>query len=793
MSAHDGSALARRGPRRGRRACRFSRTARAETWPKSAPNPGMWHAHHPWGVLRGRENCMGQMGGLPIGGARGARGPALGQVLRDSRFRVASPGNAFRLAEREQRQRQTAAFFGAGPPGGKAGDSKRRAKPIPRLASFDWLVAVDNSLRWGTGRGLERFAEVDQYLLRGEAPPTLVIAMDQEQTQWTALHFLQYGPPELCCLGIFDNFHRRHNDLWAAMKGSGMIGYYLCKIPELNLSYGPFQNSAWMSDYMDGASDLAQALTPDDHLLLRLWPGICKDMQFHVPELQGRSARAEFLRELPSFPIFNKKGPKAATSRWMSWQGAFRFHDRYHHTKLLVSVYVSMQKGWIASADEVWAADEVFAAADAKGPGQQEGVAEPPPRPVAASSSSSTCAAPPCSAEPPAKQARRDTRPLEALRSTQKGKFKNTFVAVTKAMANPDLLFGARMIATLTAGEELAHGLTAKTMRGPEKTVEFFIGWALYSWLEPLGDMIASLADPLALGAMGISVEFLGVEYRDLTPQSPLVVCEDIHCARAVRFASELLRTRCSSMSWHTSSYPGLLGPLLSRDRSIVDAHMELFKRHASAYEAAKEIRRPEIARMVQRSCMRGKFMQSCIFFAKRNEWRVSPQLIELVEAAFLGLRQTKMNEDANQQVRDLETRASAHKLHNAIAVWNVPVASKLLSKCQWKEATVDPSVPTLRLSSEIFKKTCEAEDASPPATRLPASPHNRGCGPGGGGGGGQAMWGRLAFAQQAQGLGIPPAASPPRTRLFFPFTPFLLLPARPTCHPGFCGAGHQG
>ena len=142
------------------------------------------------------------MGGLPTGGGGG--GSCLGQVLRDSRFRVASPGNAFRLAAREQWQRQIASYFDVGPPGGKAGDSKRRAKPIPRLASFDWLVAVDNSLRWGTGRGLERFAEVDRYLLQGEAPPTLVIAMDQEQTQWAALHFLQHGPPELRCLGVFE-------------------------------------------------------------------------------------------------------------------------------------------------------------------------------------------------------------------------------------------------------------------------------------------------------------------------------------------------------------------------------------------------------------------------------------------------------------------------------------------------------------------------------------------------------------------------------------------------------------
>ena len=102
-------------------------------------------------------------------------------MLRGSKFRVASPGNAFCVTERKQWQRQITSFF-ASRSSDKAGDNnkpKRREEfTIPRLASFDWLVAVDNSLRWGTGQGLERFAETVRYLLQGEAPPTMVFAVD---------------------------------------------------------------------------------------------------------------------------------------------------------------------------------------------------------------------------------------------------------------------------------------------------------------------------------------------------------------------------------------------------------------------------------------------------------------------------------------------------------------------------------------------------------------------------------------------------------------------------------------
>ena len=100
--------------------------------------------------------------------------------------------------------------------------------------------------------------------------------------------------------------------------------------PEYNLTYGPWQNSDWLNDFMDGAADVAQHLSANDPLLLRVWPGICKDMGFNAPELQDSVARANFLQSLPTFVslCFVMKGQKAATSRWMSWQTSFRFNDK---------------------------------------------------------------------------------------------------------------------------------------------------------------------------------------------------------------------------------------------------------------------------------------------------------------------------------------------------------------------------------------------------------------------------------------------------------------------------------
>ena len=261
----------------------------------------------------------------------------------------------------------------------------------------------------------------------------------------------------LCIVGVHDGFHRRHNDCWQAMQSSGTVGYFVCKMLELNMSYGPWQSSAWMRSLEDGAMDVATLMTENDPVLLRLWPGICDDMDWLDTEQQGASARRAFLQGLPLLDVFNKKGPKASTSRWMSWQAAFRWHDPYHHTKMLVCLYVALKKGWVNNAADVWCSS-TSAEPDVEADGAAAAAAAAPARPTAA--------------------VKWTTKPLAAGIASQKGAFLNTFTAVLKSMGNPDLLYAARMLGYLTAGEEKAHAKMASEMKGADKTIEFFSDWA---------------------------------------------------------------------------------------------------------------------------------------------------------------------------------------------------------------------------------------------------------------------------------------------------------------------------
>jgi len=210
-------------------------------------------------------------------------------------------------------------------------------------------------------------------------------------------------------------------------------------------------------------------------------PIICDDLGYDEPELQGPEARAEFIKKLPLLPVFCNKGPKASTSRWMSWQAAFRWHDPYHHTKLLVSAHVALRKGWLRHAEDLWedSAAVQLVVVDSADAGASSSSAKPP-------------------------EIKRTTRPLAAVTASQKGKFLNTFAAVLKSMANPDLLLGARMLCCLTAWEEIAHAEMAMKMKSAGSTAKFFDSWAEWSWLRPLEHAIGVFKDTVKLGRMGV-------------------------------------------------------------------------------------------------------------------------------------------------------------------------------------------------------------------------------------------------------------------------------------------------
>lgn len=186
------------------------------------------------------------------------------------------------------------------------------------------------------------------------APPTIVFCMDQHQVQWCAFYYLTLGKPGLCSVAVMDHNHRRSNDVWDAIRAAGRAADIIHCLLWQNISYGPWQKGQWGRELQAAALDCSKTLKPNDPLLLRLWKEICLERNFESEDQCGEAARAEFLKELPECPAILHKGPKSSVSRWFSWNSAMKFQMPHHHTKLLVGVFLGVQKGWWKHYSELW-------------------------------------------------------------------------------------------------------------------------------------------------------------------------------------------------------------------------------------------------------------------------------------------------------------------------------------------------------------------------------------------------------------------------------------------------------
>ena len=88
--------------------------------------------------------------------------------------------------------------------------------------------------------------------------------------------------------------------------------------------------------------------------------------------------------------------------------------------------------------------------------------------------------------------------------------------------------------------------------------------------------MLGTLSDPQKLLRAGFTATVSGhLANPALTDAS--VGIADAHVGVCLKFVSELFRARCS-MLWHTSSYPGLLAPLIMDGEVVVVEHTQRLK-----------------------------------------------------------------------------------------------------------------------------------------------------------------------------------------------------------------------
>lgn len=606
--------------------------------------------------------------------------------MRDSRLRKKAPGTALSSSERASWKQAQATFMKRRAEASEnmpAVASKRikMADQAERLASWDWLLAVQNALTNSLHWGLEHFVNTqpergfDDNLAEGEKDieRVLVVTMDQEQKQWCAGWFLQRSL-NLNIEFLNGPFHRRWNDLTNALCASGLYNVALMSLFINNVSYGPWQKGGFFNELVETGQELMCHLEADDDMLLRLWPAICRDHEWDQPAQCDRSAREEWIRRLPSERPFAVKGLKASPSRWFTIVRAIQTSRTTYHTKLLGLVLLALRKGWVGHWEDLFsdAKDIERCKALTLRPG-----ASPSSRGGPQGASASTSSSAP-SARPSAAAAKAAARQSVA---TIRQKSVNALHGVARLMADPELHSLQQMIRIICGPMQQEHSDTARLLKGEAGTMEYYALQAAGHWHVALACTIGLLNDLRSLGSIGFTTSMSPVHRKALTDDSPEVTAEDNLASTMWRGVVCILSHRCASMSCHSLAYPFVLGGLNSDDPFVIQSTFNACREHWEAYAGARRQPLPLPRRLAERSTLNTRCMESTCRIIRQSDYTMSPAVKERCEVLFKGWGQERIVEDALKHIRESEMRDNNSRTMGLWRSFEVPKTVGLMAQ----------------------------------------------------------------------------------------------------------------
>ena len=406
-----------------------------------------------------------------------------GQVLRDTRLRLAAPGTTptveesqnFRDTTTKFLQRRIAAAKAA--PAAKA-KAKARAAKVPRLAALDWLMATENAMQsvstgmsWNTFLPEEKKWDED-LVAQEKLPSLLVLTMDQCQVQRCGCYYV-LNRLQGSVMMLFGPFHRRHNDVQRGLTQGGLYGAVLRMVICCNVAYGPWQGAGNFEQLSEVACEAVAHMSPDDAFLMTFWHQVCRDHGWVEPQETDSDARQKFLDNQATSRSVTAKGPKASVSRWLSVKTAIKWQDKEVHTKAFLLALLSCLNGWAPSFEAL------------RGKSSNRPVA------VAVESASSFSAGP--AAPVAAASAAKIKQDVAHERSKMAKNSVNSLHMVAKYLLDPDLITASRIVLMVTTTFAEEHSEWAKNHGSPESSVQYYSDSAVLQRQCNLGAVVCEL------------------------------------------------------------------------------------------------------------------------------------------------------------------------------------------------------------------------------------------------------------------------------------------------------------
>eukprot|EP00971_Amphidinium_carterae_P161531 3202573-Amphidinium_carterae.3 len=467
------------------------------------------------------------------------------------------------------------------------------------------------------------------------ASSLLVLCMDQGPVNQCSLAFMK-SELRLAVTEVRDYYHRFANDISLAINRGGCFGHYIQSLAYLNVQHGPWSSQAFYAEMIEQALLASSLLAPDDALLLSLWPSILADNPLFEgdsgpePLENSFAGRKRFLTQLPNLPVFKNRGTKASTTRWFSWTSAWSTMDAYFHTKLFVVTLLCMSRGWCKSLGEL-KSDVVIPSSKKR---------KEPTAAVKGSTASSS----------------KQTAVVEARENIGKirQQCSNSLHLSARLMWNSEARCLLRMLYLVTRDSWSSFSRVTADMRGRSSVGEIYAGLANHSWLEALCATLRRTMDGRELVRCGMA---------SVVPTSPgEKMLQDSWACSLGRLVTELLAARSASMFAHSRGYPlKLAGALGTEEQRAQTLHT--LKEDFCAFAEMQHVALEVVKSMAEKHPLRQPVLQLVLIPLLQCKFTHWPEeSLDIIKCVF-SLGQSRIIEDANQKLRDIETRHTSSKV----------------------------------------------------------------------------------------------------------------------------------
>ena len=551
-----------------------------------------------------------------------------------------------------------------------------RPEELERQATLTWMQDMNHALQavgWTFGK-CQHQAPQDEITTdkpQRRRAPIMVLCTDQEATQLAAMAFLK-NKKKLWIEHVSDPAHRSHNDVALALSGAGLLKFSTWCISLYNLRYGPWQKGSWAKKIQRAADRMKENMDSSDPILLLFFPDILSDMGLSPLDNNTEEARRTFLQTLPEKDCIRIKGTKASKSRFNSLTTAHAALDKEWSVLALVLTVVCLEHKWTVSTKDLFSPDNNMARAS---------------DPHAGSKTS----------------ARKEAK--EGMDTERQGSA-NSLHMMTKFMISQDNKTTARLMFQVLQPEELRCSLMLKELRSKNRTLEYYAGWAHWSWISTAKDHLRTWSDLEALSRLGLDLTVA----RTLPADEAELLWQDTLAEQMTRLTHQVLRLRAGAQLYHTGGFGATAGLVHGND-AFRRSSLGFFKEMDSCIKDTVTGGSRMAKKLLEGHFSQGQVCQYILAELSAHRFEdISEDLQHVLTNIWSGLLNTKIIEDCNKVQREAEQRHRSSKDLGRLDGWKAVTQAKVVAMYERVEAQAAElcHTPSSFDPNSLFMKTAE-------------------------------------------------------------------------------------